>query len=185
MRLSYTGELGFELHHPIELSQRLYREVSEAGEDLGLSDFGYLALESLRLEKGYRLWGADICQQDTPLEAGLGFLVDWEAEFIGRGVLLAQREKGADRRLVNLHCDGELPGLLIPHQPVFADGEVVGSIRAGGYGHTIGKTIALAYLPMELLERGACIELGVQGERYPVEIATQALFDPENHRVRG
>jgi 4-methylaminobutanoate oxidase (formaldehyde-forming) len=185
LRLSYTGELGFELHHPIELSQRLYREVSEAGEDLGLTDFGYLALEALRIEKGYRLWGADVCQQDTPLEAGFGFLVDWDGDFIGRDALLAQRESGPRRKLVNLHCDGELPGLLIPHQPVFADGDVVGSIRAGSYGHTIDKTIALAYLPIDVLEGGARIELGVQGERYPVEVTTQALLDPENRRARG
>jgi sarcosine dehydrogenase len=185
MRLSYTGELGFELHHPIELSRRLYREVSEAGEDLGLTDFGYLALESLRLEKGYRLWGADVCHQDTPLEAGFGFLVDWEGDFIGRDALLAQRELGARRKLVNLHCDGELPGLVTPHQPVFADGEVVASTRAGGYGHTIDKTIALAYLPIDVLDGGARIELGVLGKRHPVEISTQPLYDPEGRRVRG
>jgi glycine cleavage system T protein len=185
MRLSYTGELGFELHHPIELSRRLYRDVSEAGEDLGLTDFGYLALESLRLEKGYRLWGADICQQDTPLEAGLGFLVDWEGDFIGRDALLAQREQGVQRKLVNLHCDGELPGLVLRHQPVYADGDLVGSVRAGDYGHTIDKTIALAYLPIEVLESGADLELGVQGERHPVEVTAGALYDPENQRVRG
>jgi glycine cleavage system aminomethyltransferase T/glycine/D-amino acid oxidase-like deaminating enzyme len=185
LRLSYTGELGFELHHPIELSRRLYNEVREAGRDLGLTDFGYHALESLRLEKGYRLWGADICQQDTPLEAGLGFFVDWEGDFIGRDALLAQRENGVQRRLVNLHCDGELPGLPIPHQPVFADDELVGSIRVGGYGHTIDETIALAYLPTDVVEGDARIELGVQGERYPMEMTGQALYDPENRRVRG
>ena len=115
----------------------------------------------------------------------MGFLVDWEGDFIGRDALLAQRESGAQRKLVNLHCDGELPGLLIPHQPVFADGDVVGSIRVGGYGHTIDRTIALAYLPIDVLEGGARMELGVQGERYPVEMTTQALFDPRNRRVRG
>ena len=185
MRLSFTGELGFELHHPIELSRRLYKEVLDAGEDLGLTDFGYLALESLRLEKGYRLWGADICQQDTPLEAGLGFLVDWDSDFIGREALAAQREGGARRRLVNLHCEGELPALLIPDQPVLAEGEVIGATRVGGYGHTIDRSIALAYLPTEVLEGGVRVELEMLGERYPMEITTQALYDPENRRVRG
>ena len=185
MRLSYTGELGFELHHPIEFSRRLYREVLEAGEDLGLTDFGYLALESLRLEKGYRLWGADICQQDTPMEAGMGFFVDWDGDFMGRDALLDQREKGPRRRLVNLHCEGELPGLLLPHQPVFADGGLVGSIRVGAYGHTIDKTIALAYLPTEIVDGGAGVELGVLGERHPMEVSAEPLYDPGNKRARG
>lgn len=185
MRLSFTGELGFELHHPVEFSRRLYGEVLEAGEDLGLTDFGYLALESLRLEKGYRMWGADICQQDTPLEAGLDFFVDWDGDFIGRDVLQAQREKGPRRRLVNLHCDGELPGLPLPHQPVFAEGDLVGSIRVGGYGHTIGRTIALAYLPTELVDAGTGVELGVLGDRYPMEVTTGPLYDAANRRARG
>jgi sarcosine dehydrogenase len=185
LRLSYTGELGFELHHPIEQSGRLYEEIRNAGEDLGLVDFGYHALESLRLEKGYRLWGADISQQDTPLEAGMEFFVDWQTDFIGREALAVQRESGHARQLVNLHCEGELPAMLLPHQPVYSAGELIGSIRVGGYGHTIDRTIALGYLPTYLVDQGPQVELGVLGERYPMEVSTGSLYDPENRRVRG
>ncbi len=185
MRLSYTGELGFELHHPIEFSSRLYDEILAAGEDLGLVDFGYYALESLRLEKGYRLWGADISQQDTPLEAGMGFFVDWDTGFIGRDALMAQREDGPDRLLATLHCEGELPVMLLPHQPVFAGDELVGSIRVGGYGHTIGRTVALGYLPRDLVENGERVELSALGERFPMDVTTKALLDPSGARARA
>ncbi len=155
LRVSYVGELGFELHHPIEQQRTLYDLLFEAGEDLGLVDFGYRALESMRLEKAYRLWGADMSADYSPLEAGLERFVAFDkGDFIGRDALLraARRRRAADpprlprRRRRRRRRARVRAGLR-------AAGELVAYVMAGGYGHTVGQSIALAYLPIELGER--------------------------------
>jgi dimethylglycine dehydrogenase len=182
-RISYVGELGYELHHPIEAQRHLYDSVREAGEPLGLVDFGYRALESLRLEKAYRLWGADLSADWTPLEAGLERFVAFDkGDFVGREALLRQRERGVERLLACLVVDvdgADAHG----YEPVLAGGEIAGYVASGGYGHTVGASIALSYLPVELTAPGTELEVELLGERRPARVVEQPLYDPQNERL--
>ena len=183
LRVSYVGELGFELHHPVEYQRHLYDVLRGAGEGLGLVDFGYHALESLRLEKAYRLWGADLSADYTPFEAGLGrFVRTDKGEFIGRAALVEQRERGWDRELACLVVDADDAP---PHgqEPVYGAGELVSYVSSGGYGHRVDRTIALAYLPPALARPGTELEVGILGARRPAIVVEQPLFDPANERL--
>jgi len=183
LRVSYVGELGFELHHPMEYQRRLYELLLEAGERLGLVDFGYRTLDSLRLEKAYRLWGADMSADYTPLEAGMDRFVDFDkGDFIGRDALARQREQGVERALACLVIDAA-DADTHAYEPILADGEVIGYVAAGGYGHTVAKSIALAYLPNAYLEPGTELAVQILGERRPARVVEQPLYDPENERL--
>ena len=186
MRLSYVGELGWELHHPIDRLLPLYDAIAEAGEPLGLVDFGYRALDSMRMEKGYRLWGADLSPDRTPFEAGLERFVRLDkGDFIGRDALLRQREVGVAQRLACLTVDA---GEAIPHgdEPVLdGEGRVVGYVSAAEYGHVVGATIALAYLPSALAEPGTTLAVDTLGERRGATVVPTPLFDPDDTRLRS
>jgi dimethylglycine dehydrogenase len=186
MRLSYVGELGWELHHPIEYLRHLYDILVEAGEPLGLVDFGYRALDSMRLEKGYRLWGADISSDYTPFEAGLDRFVKLDkGKFIGREALLRQRAEGIRRTLACIIIEASE---ALPHvnEPVFdGDGRVVSYVMAGDYGHVVEKTIALAYLPVELAAPGTYLDVEILGERCPATVVEVPLYDRENMKIRS
>jgi dimethylglycine dehydrogenase len=183
LRVSYVGELGFELHHPMEYQRYLYDLLMEAGREYGIIDFGYRALDSMRLEKAYRLWGADMSADYTPLEAGMGRFVDFEkGDFIGRGALVRQRERGVERALACLVIDAAGAD---PHayEPILAGRETIGYVASGGYGHTVEKTIALAYLPTQHLEPGTELAVEILGERRPARVVEQPLYDPGNERL--
>jgi dimethylglycine dehydrogenase len=183
LRVSYVGELGFELHHPVEHQRALYERLREAGEPLGLVDFGYRALDSLRLEKAYRLWGADMSADWTPLEAGLERFVAFDkGDFVGRDALLRQRAEGIRRTLACLTVETEDAD---PHgnEPVRADGTAIGYVAAGGYGHVVEESIALAYLPVERAEPGTRLTVDVLGEARPALVVPQPIYDPENLRL--
>ncbi len=185
MRLSYVGELGWELHHPIEYLRHLYERLAEAGEGVGLVDFGYRALDSMRLEKGYRLWGADISPDHTPLEAGLERFVRLDkGDFIGREALLRQREEGIQRTLtcLTIEVDDAIP---YGTEPILAEDTVVGYVAAAGYGHVVDAAIALGYLPVEQASPGTALSVEILGERRPARVVTAPLFDPENARLRS
>jgi dimethylglycine dehydrogenase len=184
MRLSYVGELGFELHHPIEHQATLYELLCDAGADLGLVDFGYRALDSLRLEKAYRLWGADMSADYTPLEAGLERFVKLDkSDFVGRDAVLRQLDEGGPS--IHLSCLTIDAGDADAHayEPVYADGRRVTYVMAGGYGHTVGKSIAFAYLPTDQTTVGTELEVEILGERRPARVVSQPLYDPENTRL--
>jgi dimethylglycine dehydrogenase len=183
LRVSYVGELGFELHHPVEHLRALYDRLLEAGEPLGLVDFGYRALDSLRLEKAYRLWGVDMSADWTPLEAGLERFVAFDkGEFIGRDALLRQREEGVSRTLACLTVG---TGDADPHgnEPVRAAGSPIGYVSAGGYGHAVEQSIALAYLPVAHAEPGTRLTVDILGEPRPAAVVPQPIYDPENLRL--
>lgn len=185
LRISYEGELGWELHLPIEHLRSAYDALVEAGEPLGLADFGYRALESLRMEKGYRLWGADIGPEFTPLEAGLERFVAFDkGGFIGREALLRQREEGIRRTLACLVVE---TADALPHsdEPVLQGERVVGYVACAERGHVVGATIAHAYLPVELGRTGTRLEVEILGERRPAEVVTSPLYDPAGERLRA
>jgi glycine cleavage system T protein len=190
-RITYVGELGWELYVATEFTPGLYDAVVAAGEDLGLKHAGYHAMDSLRIEKAYRSWGHDLGCDDTPLEAGLGFAVrlDKKIPFIGRDALLAQQEKPLCRRLVVFTLEDSEP-LLYHDEPVWRDGELVGRITSGAYGHTIGRAIGLGYVECADGVTDAFIgtgrwELEVACERVPARAQLTPPYDPTSTRVRA
>ncbi|MEX2375358.1 MAG: FAD-dependent oxidoreductase [Dehalococcoidia bacterium] len=185
MRLSYVGELGWELHFPLEYQRTLYDALVDAGQGLGLTDFGYRALEAMRLEKGYRLWGADISADWTPLEAGLERFVKFDkGDFIGRNALVAQKTRGVER---HLSCLRFTDADALPHAgEAVLDGDVaVAYVMSGGYGPTVGASIAYAYLPTALAAPGTRLTIDSLGEVVPAVVVEGPLFDPANARLRG
>ena len=184
VRVSYVGELGWELHHPIEAQRALYDLLFEAGEDLGLVDFGYRALESMRLEKCYRLWGADLSADWSPLQAGLERFVAFDkGDFSGRDALLRERDEGSSHALSCLVVDADgvdAHGL----EPLYADGgRPIAYVSSGGYGHTIETSLALAYLPVEHAAVGTELSIGILGDRRSAVVCEQPLLDPLGERL--
>ncbi len=184
LRVSYVGELGYELHCPFEVLRRVYDALREAGEPLGLVDFGYRALESMRLEKCYRLWGADLSADWTPLQAGLERFVAFDkGDFVGREALLEQRDRGVDRELACLVVEGAAHDCH-GYEPVYdGDGPPIAYVASGGYGHVVEKSIALSYLPVEHARPGTALSVELLGERYPARVVEQPLYDPANERL--
>jgi glycine cleavage system aminomethyltransferase T/glycine/D-amino acid oxidase-like deaminating enzyme len=180
LRVTFTGELGWELYCPTEYGAGLWRTLWEAGESHGLAAGGYRAIDTLRLEKGYRVWAADITPDETPYEAGLGFCVRDDKDFVGREALAASAPA---RRLRCLVLD-DPRSVVLGNEPVRAGGEVVGRVTSGGYGYTVARSIAYAYLPPGL-EVGAEVEIDVFGRWVRGEVAAEPLFDPGGERVRA
>jgi sarcosine dehydrogenase len=183
-RVSFAGELGYELVVAADSAGRVWDAVLAAGQEFGIEPVGYYALNTLRLEKCFYYWGDDICPGDTPLEANLGFCVRFaKRDFIGRDALLRQRAAGPERRLVPLVLDGEAC-VLWGGEAVVAAGRVVSRVRSGGYGHTLGHNVALAYLPAELARPGTVVSVESFGRLVPAEVWPAPLWDPRGERAR-
>jgi 4-methylaminobutanoate oxidase (formaldehyde-forming) len=182
-RVTFVGELGWEIYCPSEYAVALWDTLMDAGRPHGLTPGGYKAIESLRLEKGYRVWGSDVTSIDTPFEAGLGFAVRLDkGEFIGRDALEAAGEPR--RRLVCLVLDDPRV-IALGSEPVRVDGRAVGRITSGGYGYSVERSIAFAYLPADHAVVGRRVEVVVFGEAVGAEVSAEPLFDPTNARVRS
>ncbi len=183
VRVTYVGELGWELYCPAEFGRRLWDRLWEAGGEHGLVAGGYKAIDSLRLEKGYRVWGADISSEDTPYEAGLGFAVKLDkGEFIGRAALADAPEPA--RRLACLVLS-DPRSVALGSEPVRIDGEVAGRVTSGGNGYTVERSIAYAYVPAEAATPGRAVEVEIFGEWIAGEVADEPLFDPAGERIRA
>jgi 4-methylaminobutanoate oxidase (formaldehyde-forming) len=182
LRVTYVGELGWELYCPSEFGLALWDTIWAAGREHGLVAGGYKAIDSLRLEKGYRVWGADITADDTPYEAGLGFAVKLDKEFLGKEALLAAAEP--ERRLACVTLADPL-AVALGSEPVRVGGELVGRVTSGGYGYTVARSIAYAYLPAGVCEPGTPVEVEIFGDWVAGEVATEPLYDPSGERLRG
>ncbi|HEX9598193.1 MAG TPA: FAD-dependent oxidoreductase [Gaiellaceae bacterium] len=183
LRVTYVGELGWELYCPTELGLQLWDTIWEAGQGHGLVAGGYKAIDSLRLEKGYRVWGSDITPEDTPFEAGLGFAVKVDkGDFIGRDALLAAEKP--TRRLACLVLD-DPRSVALGSEPVRVDGEIVGRVTSGGYGYTVERSIAYAYLPAASATPGTRVEAEIFGEWIGGAVVDEPLFDPKGERIRA
>ncbi len=190
LRVSYVGELGWELHVPVESAIAVFEALSEAGTPHGMVNAGYRAIETLRLEKGYRAWGADIGPDHTPVEAGL----DWAAKlktniaFKGRDALAAQRQDGVKKRLAGFTVD-DPDCILLGRETIYRNGKRAGWLSSAGFGHTIGKAIGFGYVrnpdgvDRAYLENGT-YELEVAGDRVPAQLHLKPLYDPTMARMK-
>jgi glycine cleavage system aminomethyltransferase T/glycine/D-amino acid oxidase-like deaminating enzyme len=180
LRVTFVGEAGWELYCPTEYGAGLWRALWEAGEPLGMLACGYRAIDSLRLEKGFRVWAADITPDETPHEAGLSFCVAKDKSFIGSDALAA-REPARRLRAVTL---ADPRSVALGNEPVRIGGEIRGRVTSGGYGYTVERSIAYAYLPPEV-EVGAEVEIDIFGRWVSGEVAAEPLYDPRGERVRA
>ena len=188
-RISYVGELGWEIYVSTDMAGHVFEAIWEAGQGLGLKPCGMHMMDSCRIEKGFRHFGHDITCEDHVLEAGLGFAVDLsKPAFIGREAVLRRHEAGLERRLVQFRLKDPGP-LLYHHEPIWRDGKVVGYLSSGAYGHWLGAAVGLGYVPCagETAEAltGADYEIEIAGERFACEASLRPMYDPKGERMRG
>ncbi|HEX5989698.1 MAG TPA: FAD-dependent oxidoreductase [Solirubrobacterales bacterium] len=186
LRVTYVGELGWEIYCPTEYGLGLWRTLWEEGQPHGIVAGGYRAIDSLRLEKGYRVWGADITPDENPYEGGVGFCVklDKRGGFTGDGALIEARERGPLARLCCLTLE-DPRSIALGNEPVRVGGEIAGRVTSGGYGYTVGRSIAYAYLPPDAAEQGTAVAVEIFGRWVEGEVAREPLFDPKGERVRA
>jgi len=181
LRVTYVGELGWELHIPTEYAAHVYETLRAVGEPHGIVDAGYRAIDTLRMEKGYLYWGADITPDYTPYEAGLGFCVALDkGDFQGAEALARSKESGAWQRLCVFTL--ETPAAVSGGEAILHGGKVLGVTTSGNYGHTVGKSIVFGYLPSEEVGHDN-YEIEVFCETVPARRHARALYDPERRRI--
>jgi sarcosine dehydrogenase len=191
LRVTYVGELGYELHIPVEFALTVYDALMVAGEPLGIANAGYRAIESLRLEKGYRAWGADIGPDHSPLVAGLGWAVKLKSNrpFQGREALETQAAKKLPRLLAGFTADPSI--VLLGRETIYREGKRVGWLSSGGYGYTVGRSIGYGYAgdPENGVDRDSVLsgryELEVATKRVPAEVFLDPLYDPTMSRIKS
>lgn len=186
LRISYAGELGFEIYVDAPHGRAVWDEIVAAGKPHGLVVCGVGALDSLRIEKGYRLAGADLHGDRTPLEAGLGWSVSFKktSDFIGRDALERQKAEGMKARLCCLTLD-DPAAVVLGKEPVLSNGEVVGYVTSANQGYTVGRTVAYAYLPVEACAPGTAVEIEYLGRHLAATVSKEPLFDPDGSRMKG
>jgi dimethylglycine oxidase len=185
LRVSYVGELGWEIYAPVEFGRALWDTLWAAGRPLGAVACGGAAYDSLRLEKGYRLWGQDIDEEHDPYEAGLGWAVRLgkDADFIGRGAAEEIKGRGVSRRLACMFVDD--PSVVLVGKEAILDGsDAVGYVTSAAYGATVGESIAYGYVPVELSEPGTSLAVHSEGADHGVTVVSEPRFDPEGARLR-
>ena len=186
MRVNFVGELGWELHHPMECQNLIFDALFEAGADLRLKPFGIRAMDSLRLEKSYRMIGTELSIEYAALESGLDRFVRLDkGDFIGRDALLAWREKGFANALVTLEVGEAENADALGNNPLFHNGELVGRATSGGYGFRLGKSLALGMVDPQLITPGTALEIEILGERHPACVVPESPYDPGNQRLRS
>jgi len=189
-RITFVGELGWELYISTDMVQHVYDEIIDAGGRFDLTHCGYLSLNSLRIEKAYRHFGHDIADEDNPIEAGLGFAVAWDKPggFIGKDALIAERGKIPKRRLVQFAFEDPEP-LIYHEEPIFKDSELVGRVTSGMYGYALGSCIGLGYIHSEdavsadFVNSGG-FEIEVAGQRHSVRASLRPMYDPKSERPK-
>ena len=175
LRVSYVGELGWEFYTPSEYGETLWEYIMAAGADADIRPFGSGALNALRLEKGFRLWGVDLHTEHTPYEAGLGWAVDLDTDFIGRDALAAMADGGSPRHQVACLTLDDPDAVILSERPVLVDDEPVGYVHSAEYGYTVGSCIAYTYLPPEHAAPGTAVEILYEGQRYPATVREEPL----------
>jgi glycine cleavage system aminomethyltransferase T/glycine/D-amino acid oxidase-like deaminating enzyme len=182
-RISYVGELGWELYGPFEMGARVWDLLWEAGRAHGLVAAGLGAFDSLRLEKGYRLWGQDIGTEYDPISAGLGFAIKWDKEFQGKEALERIRDEGPAKRLAAITLD-DPRAVVLGKEPIWHGDRVVSYVTSANYGFSIGRGIVYGYLPSAIAQEGTPVEVEYFGEQIAATVAADPLFDPKGARLK-
>jgi dimethylglycine oxidase len=184
-RISYAGELGWELYGQFAMGDRIWDLLWDAGRDHGLIAAGGGAFDSLRLEKGYRLWGQDIHTEHDPLEAGLGFAVRWDKDFQGRDALEAIRDGGGPAERLACITFDDPRTVVMGKEPIWHDGRVVSYVTSAAYGYSIGRGIVYGYLPAALATAGTPVEVEYFGVRHAATVSDEPLWDPKGERLKA
>ena len=185
MRVSYAGELGYEVHMPRYQLLSIYDSMQRVGADHGLRDFGGYAFNSLRLEKAYRAYGNEFTEEVSALESGMSRFVDLSRDFIGRDSLAERQEKGFEIELAYLVFDDDVPCECYGNEAVFAGKEYIGLTTSGAYGFRIGRSLAFAYLRPETIAEGLQVTVHTSVGRRQAHIEIAMAFDPKNERLRS
>lgn len=183
IRISFTGELGYEIYVAPQYQLKLFKEIKEAGKNLGLKWFGGRALMSMRLEKSWGAWTMDFRPDFTLIESGLDFFVDWSKDFIGKNAALKEKKNGVGKRLsvIEIETETDVSG----DEAVMYDGKCVSYITSGGYGHSVGKSLAMTYLPVGLIKESAELEVEILGVFHKANVVLKPLYDPSGSRMRS
>jgi dimethylglycine dehydrogenase len=185
MRVNFVGELGWELHHPIEYQNHVFDTLFAAGEDLGLQPFGIRAMDSMRLEKSYRMVGTELSIEYSAYESAMDrFIKPDKGDFLGRGALLAWQEAGMNNRLVTLKVEDVDDADALGNNALLADGELIGRATGGGYGFRVGKSLALGMVKPEFAEPGSRLEIEILGKTHAATVIPDSPFDANNERLR-
>jgi len=183
-RLSFSGELGYEIYVAPEYQLKLYESVMEAGDDLGVKLYGARALMSLRLEKNWGVWTLDFRPDFTPAESGLDAFINWDKEFVGKQAAMQERVRGPQKRLVTMTVETEDIDVS-NDEAILKDGECIGYVTSGGYAHSIGRSMALGYVPIEFAKADSVLEVEINGEMYAARVIDKPLYDPDGVKMRG
>jgi dimethylglycine dehydrogenase len=186
LRVNFVGELGWELHHPIEYQNHIFDALMTAGADLGLKPFGIRAMDSMRIEKSYRLIGSELSIEYAADESGLErFVHPDKGDFIGRDALLAWRERGFANQFVTLEVHDVTDADALGNNPIYADGRLVGRATGGNYGFRLEKSLALAMVRPEHSQIGTELEMTILDRRHPVTVIPESPYDPDNQRLKS
>jgi dimethylglycine dehydrogenase len=187
LRVNFVGALGWELHFPIEYANHLFEALFAAGAEFGIGMAGMRAMESLRMEKSYRMWGSDLTPDYTPFEAGLDRFVRMnKGAFIGRAALEKQQAAGVPNRFVTLEVHGVTDADPLGNEPLFdAKGTMVGRATSGYYGHVLKKSLAIGYVKASFAAVGTALEIEILGERRKATVLVDSPYDPENQDLRA
>jgi dimethylglycine dehydrogenase len=187
LRVNFVGSLGWELHFPIEYAHHLFEALFKVGEEFGIGMAGMRAMESLRMEKSYRMWGSDLTRDYTPFEASLDRFVRMnKGDFIGKAALEKQLAEGVPHRFVTLEVHGVTDADPLGNEPLFAaDGRMVGRATAGYYGHVLRKSLAIGYIKPEFAEVGTELSIEILGERKRATVVVESPYDPANADLRA
>lgn len=183
-RISFSGEMGYEIYVAPQYQLRLAEAIEDAGADLGLRWYGARALMSLRLEKNWGAWTLDYRPDFTAAESGLDAFIQWKKDFIGKDAALAEREAGPDKKLVTMTVNTK--DIDVCHdEAVLKDGACVGYVSSGGFAHHVGKSMALGYVPTELAAHGTALTVEINGEFYDAEVTAHPLYDANGENMRS
>ena len=183
-RLSFSGELGYEIYVAPEYQLKLYESILGAGEDLGLRHYGARALMSLRLEKNWGVWTLDYRPDFTAAESGLDVFINWNKDFVGKQAALDERGRGPEKRLVSLTIDTDDIDVS-NDEAILKEGECVGYVTSGGYAHTLQRSMALGYVPSELAKADTALEVEINGKMYAARVIDKPLYDPGGDKMRA
>ena len=183
LRVSYAGELGWELHIPMQNVAELYDSLMDTGTEFGIGNFGTYAMNSLRMEKAYKGWGSELTTEITPVEAGLERFVDFSKSFIGREATLSRKLLGINTKLVYLEVDADDTDCL-GNEPVLNGEQIIGVTTSGAYGHSVRKSLAFAYVHPQYADTGTNFEIRILGQNCSVTVLKEAAYDPQNLRLK-